>query len=106
MGNPIREVHELEEGGRRFCLPEFSAKRIFTWKFHVDESTNSRYNIILGRDLLTAMGLDLKFSENVIHGVEVPYKGCSEPIIGVNNYDFGVLTGKQLNRKYPLLTRT
>ena len=62
-----------------------------TWKCHVDESITVRYEIILGRDLLTALELDLKFFENVIHGGEGPYKGCSAPIIDVNNYDFNIL---------------
>ena len=51
-----------------FFLPEFSATKILTWKCHVDKSTIGRYDMILGRDLLTVLGLDLKFSENVIHG--------------------------------------
>ena len=51
-----------------FFLPEFSATKIVTWKSHVDESTNGKYDMILGRDLLTALGLDLNFSDNVIIG--------------------------------------
>ena len=42
----------------------------------MDEYTNGRYDIILGRDLLTALGLDLKFFENVIIEREGPYEGC------------------------------
>ena len=45
-----------------FCLPEYSATKIVSWKCHVDNKNNSRYYIILGRDLLTALVLDLKFS--------------------------------------------
>ena len=45
-----------------FFLTEFSATKIVTWKFHVKESTNGRYDMILGRDLLTVLGLDIKFS--------------------------------------------
>ena len=56
-----------------FCLPEFSVTKIVMWKFHVNESTNSRYDMSLGRDLLTALGLDLKFSENIIIIEEGPY---------------------------------
>ena len=59
-----------------FCPPEFSATKIVTWKFHVDESTNGRYDMILGRGLLTAPGLDLEFSKNVIIGGEGLYEGC------------------------------
>ena len=56
-----------------FCLPEFSATKTVTWKCHVDESTNVRYDMILGRDLLTALGLNLKFYDNIIIGRKVPY---------------------------------
>ena len=77
-----------------FCLPEFSAKKIGTWKFHVDESTNGTYNMILGRDLRTALELDLKFSEKAIIGREGPYKGCSTPMVDVSNYDFRSITDK------------
>ena len=60
-----------------FCLPEFSASKIVTWKFHVEESTHGIYHMILGRYLLTVLGLYLRFSENVIIGGEGPYEGCS-----------------------------
>ena len=53
-----------------FLLPEFSATNTVTWKCHVDKSTNSIYDMILGRDLPTTLGLNLKFSENVIIGGE------------------------------------
>ena len=35
-----------------FFLPEFSVTKIVTYKFHVDDSTEMRYNMILGRYLL------------------------------------------------------
>ena len=50
--------------------------------------------MIPGRDLLTTLGLGLKFSQKFIHGVEVPYKGCSAPMVDVNNYDFNIVTSK------------
>ena len=87
-------------------LPEFSATKLVTWKCHVDESTTGRYNMILGRDLLTTLGLDLKFYENVIHSGEVPYNGCSAPMVDVNNDHFNILTSKKLNRNNYLLKRT
>ena len=34
-----------------FTLPALNAKNVVTWKCHVDESTNGRYNMILGQDL-------------------------------------------------------
>ena len=45
---------------------EFGATKIVTWKCHVAKSANSRYDMILGRYLLTALGLDIKFYENII----------------------------------------
>ena len=62
--------------------------KIVTWKFHVDEYTKGRYNIILGRDLLIALVLDLKFSENFIIGGEGTYEGCLSPMVDVSNYEF------------------
>ena len=53
-----------------FCLPEFTETKIVTCECNVDESTNSRYDMILGRDLITAPGLDIKFYENAIIGGE------------------------------------
>ena len=50
--------------------------------------------MILGRDLLTALGTDLKLSENVIIGGEGPYKGCSSPMVDVSNYNFKSITEK------------
>ena len=38
-----------------FTLPELSAKQIVTRNCHVDNSAKSRYDIILGRDLLTEL---------------------------------------------------
>ena len=37
-------------------------------KLHVDESSNGIYDMILSRDLLAALGLNLNFSDNVIIG--------------------------------------
>ena len=49
-----------------FTLPEFSATKIVTWDCHVDNFDKGRYKILLGQDILTALGLNLKFSEHVI----------------------------------------
>ena len=46
-----------------FCLSESGVTKIVTWKCHEAKYTNSRFGMILGRDLLAALGLDLKFSE-------------------------------------------
>ena len=46
-----------------FCLPEYNETKIVSRKYHVVNKNNSRYDNILGRDLLTALVLDLKFFE-------------------------------------------
>ena len=65
-----------------------------TWKCHLEESTNGIYDMILGRDLITSLGLGLKFFDNVIIGGEGPYEGCSSPMVDVNNYEFKYITDK------------
>ena len=50
--------------------------------------------MILGRDILTTLGLNLKFSENVIIGGEGPLKGCSSHMVDVSNYYFKSITDK------------
>ena len=44
--------------------------------------------MILGRDLLTAWVLDLKFSEHVIIDCDGPYKNCSTPMADVTDHSF------------------
>ena len=50
-----------------FCLQELSVTKIVASKCHLDDYTNSRYNMILGRDVLTSLGLYLKFFEKHHH---------------------------------------
>ena len=50
--------------------------------------------MILGRDLLTALGLDIRFSENIIIGGDGTYEGCSVPMVHLKNYEFKSLTDK------------
>ena len=52
--------------------------------------------MILGRYLLTNLGLDLKFSENIILGGDVPFKGCSAPMVDIRTYDFKPLTDNKV----------
>ena len=41
----------------------------------MDNYTKSRYIMVIGRYLLNALGLDLKFSENIIIDGEGPHEG-------------------------------
>ena len=52
----------------KFMLPEFHKHRVVEWEMYVDETTSSltTYDMIIGRDLMNAMGLGLLFSENLM----------------------------------------
>ena len=52
--------------------------------------------MILGRDLFTALGLDLNFSENIILRGDGPLKGCSAPMVDVRIYGFKLLTDNKV----------
>ena len=45
-------------------MPAFHKHKEITWSAHVDESDqqHSRYDMIIGRDLLTEIGIDIDFS--------------------------------------------
>ena len=47
-------------------LPALSVNNFVTWNCHVDESAKGKYNMILGRYLLTELLLNIKLSEHVI----------------------------------------
>ena len=51
-----------------FTLPEFHEGRDISWTMYVDESdnTDSRYDMIIGRDLLDELGFDFLFSEGLM----------------------------------------
>ena len=89
-----------------FSLPALSATNIVTWKCHVDESTKGRYNMILGRDILTELLLSLEFSEHVIEYDNETLKGSTIPMIYLGTYEFKDLNTGKLYLKNCLLTLT
>ncbi len=52
----------------QFALPEFYKDRIVEHKAYIDTSAmkNSRYDMIIGRDLMIELGIDILFSESAI----------------------------------------
>ena len=89
-----------------FCLLEFSATKIVTWKCHLDEPTNGRYGMILGRDLLTALGMDLKFSDTSIICGEGPHEGCFALMVELSNNNVTSIADKTVKPRNNLLTNT
>ena len=57
-----------------------------TWKCQIDKYDEVRYIMILGRDLLTPLGLEPTFSECIVEGEEGPYEGWSVPMVDVYDY--------------------
>ena len=62
-----------------FTLPDFRATKILTWNCHVGASTKIRYNMVLGRYILTVLVLNLVFP--ITPPMEVIYhlKGAHHP---------------------------
>ena len=58
-----------------FTLLALSSKNAVTCKFHVNDSAKGKYDVILKQDLLTEIGLNLRFSEHVIESDDGPFKG-------------------------------
>lgn len=63
----------------KFKLPEFSETKTITWAMHVDElkdASQVQYDMIIGTDLMEAIGIDLRFSTNTIEwdNVIIPMK--------------------------------
>ena len=51
--------------------------------------------MILCRELLTALGLNLKLSDHIIEADYGPFKGSTEPMVDLGTYKFKTLnTGK------------
>ena len=50
--------------------------------------------MILGRDLLNSLVLDIKFSENVIIGSDRPYEEFFSPMVDSINYHLTYITDK------------
>ena len=74
-----------------FSLPETSATNVVMWKFLVDDSAKYRYDLILGRDILTELVLNLKFSDHIIEADNSPFIGAAAPMVYLGTYAFKYL---------------
>ena len=74
-----------------FILTSFSATDVVTWKYHMDDYTKGRYGMILGRDILTELGLNLKLFENVIKFDDGRFKGFTTAMVDLSTYAFKIL---------------
>ena len=72
-----------------FTLPEFSDKKIIKWDFNVFDDKHLEYDLIIGRDLMSELKLDILFSQS-----KVSWEGIEIPMI-----DFNKLKKYKLNKK-------
>ena len=79
------------KGKTDFTLPELSLKEIVMWYFHVDESAKGGYDMILGSDLWTVLGLNLKLSDHMIESYDGTFKGSTAPMVDLGKYWFKYL---------------
>ena len=79
-----------------FALPTHSETYVLTWKFYVDDSYKNRYDIILGRYLLTGLVLNLIFSEHVIEADDETFKGPTTPMVYLGTYIFKILNTEKI----------
>ena len=59
-----------------FTLPEFSDKKIITGQFSVVDTTNISYDMIIGRDLMPKLQIDISFKERNVswEGIKIPLR--------------------------------
>ena len=60
----------------------------------MDDSTESRYDIIIRKYLITDLGIDMEFSGNIIQCGKLPHQGWEAPMARLNEYDFKTVNGK------------
>ena len=83
-----------------YNLPEFSATKIVMWECHMDESAKGRYDMILGRYILTEVVLNLKHSKHAIKSGDGPLKRSTAPMIDLvmqkfKDLDIGKITSEE-----------
>ena len=54
----------------------------------MDDSANGRYEMILGRDLLPYLGINLKFYDPVTKADGGHFKGYMTPMVDIITYEF------------------
>ena len=71
-----------------FTLTGLSATETVKWNCHVDDSTKSRYHMILGIDILKSLVLNIKSSDNFIGENDGPFKVSTAPMVDMGMYEF------------------
>ena len=72
---PTGELTTQRRVKAQFTLPELQDKRLIEWDLHVADNMGA-HDMILGRDVLSFLKIDIKFSDQVViwDGKEMPFK--------------------------------
>ena len=54
----------------------------------MNDSAKGIYDIIMGRDLLITLGLNLKLQEHIIEAYDGKFKGSTGPMVDLDKYLF------------------
>ena len=73
------------------------------WEFHVNESAESKYGMLLGRDILIALGINLKFCYCIIEVGDRPVESWTSIMVDFGIHEFKILNTDNITSKYPLL---
>ena len=82
-----------------FCLPDFSPMKIVKWEWHMDDSVEIRYDMVLDQYPLTMLGLNFKFSKHGIKGGGVLFESCTEPVVNLVMYELKILNIDKITTK-------
>lgn len=77
---PAGEMKTSSRCRGRFTIPEFHRDRIIEWKLHVTQDLGA-YDMILGRDVLSGLGIKFDFADNTLEwdNVVIPMKDGDAP---------------------------
>ena len=72
---PAGEMKTRSKVKAQFTMPELQEKKMVEWSFHVTDNMGA-YDMIIGRDIMSFLGIDIKFSDQVItwEYAEMPFK--------------------------------
>ena len=67
----------------------------------MDDSAKGRYNMFLGRDILTVLGINLKLYDHIIEAYDGPFNRSTTPMVDLGTYEFkdlytGVIAPEEL----------